>query len=321
MAALFVISSHPQEAVIWYAALPELLVFFFGLASLICWMIWTRSQSRVAYASSFLLFCTALASKESAVAMVPLMAGVLWLEARPAFLRRIPKIAPFAIAAVLYFLLAYQSRTTHLHFNDGTFSLATPFWLVATKSIGRLLWVWGIFALAALLVWRAWQWTALVTIAFVWMIVTLLPYSFLAYMSRVPSRHTYFATLGLCMILAVALTEYWKRSSSSHRTWQVAALGALIILSDIGYIWTKKHHQFLLRAQPTEQLVSIVDATTSGPIYLKCFPYDESVAILTLRYRVPPESASRPIVMGAAALAAEPHAADLCNEATGRGRF
>jgi hypothetical protein len=50
-------------------------VFLFGLASLICWIIWTRSQSRVRYASSFLLFCTALASKESAVAMVPLMAG------------------------------------------------------------------------------------------------------------------------------------------------------------------------------------------------------------------------------------------------------
>ena len=75
------------------------------------------------------------------MAMAPLMAGALLLE-RQAFFRRIPAIAPFAAACIVYFLFAYQSRATHLHFNDGTFSLATPFWIVVTKSIARIMWVW-----------------------------------------------------------------------------------------------------------------------------------------------------------------------------------
>jgi len=185
-AALFVVNSHPQEAVMWYAALPELLVFFFGVASFLCWLIWVQSRSRLAYVGSFVLFCVALLSKESAVAMAPLMAGALLLE-RQAFFKRIPAIAPFAAACIVYFLFAYQSRATHLHFNDGTFSLATPFWIVVTKSIARILWVWGILAIAILLICRGWRWAAVISIAAVWMIVTLLPYSFLTYMSRVPS--------------------------------------------------------------------------------------------------------------------------------------
>ena len=253
------------------------------------------------------------------MAMAPLMAGALLLE-RQAFFRRIPAIAPFAAACIVYFLFAYQSRATHLHFNDGTFSLATPFWIVVTKSIARILWVWGILAIAILLICRGWRWAAVISIAAVWMIVTLLPYSFLTYMSRVPSRHTYFATVGLSMILACALLEGWRRSCSRQLRWGVVAFAAAIAISDIAYIWTKKHYQFLLRAEPTEQLVSIVE-NTSGPIYLKCFPYDDSVAILALRYRVSPQNASRPMTMGTAAIAAAPQAADLCNEATGRGRF
>ena len=54
-------------------------------------------------------------------------------------------------------------------------------------SIARIMWVCGILAIAILLICRGWRWAAVISIAAIWMIVTLLPYSFLTYMSRVPS--------------------------------------------------------------------------------------------------------------------------------------
>ena len=318
-AAIFAVGSQKQEAVMWYAALPELLAFTFGISSLLCFLVWVQSRSVWSYLGSVVLFVLALLSKESVVALVPLMAGALLYEGRRKLWKRTPAIAPFAALSVLYFLLAFGSRETHLHFNDGTFSLAAPFWIVVRNSVGRLLWVWGLLAIAALLFWRAWRWRTVLGIAAVWMIVTLLPYSFLTYMPRVPSRHTYFASVGLCFIVAAGLLELWRRAGARQKSWVAVALGAVILTSEVAYIWTKKHEQFVRRAAPTEQLVSIVDRTF-GPVYLKCFPYDESVAILAVRYRAKPDSTDRAIFMGKTAVD-QTEAVDLCNEATGRGRF
>ena len=153
----------------------------------------------------------------------------------------------------------------------------------------------------------------------VWMVFTLLPYSFLTYMSRVPSRHTYFASAGLSLIVAAGFLEFWNRTRNQHRQWLVGALASVIVVHHIAYIWTKKHQQFVLRAAPTEQLVSIVNRT-SGPVYLKCFPYGESVAVLAVRMRNRPENGWRQLVIGPEA-ATQPDAFDLCNVITGRGRF
>ena len=61
------------------------------------------------------------------------------------------------------------------------------------------------------------------------------------------------------------------------RRWVVAALVALVALHNIGYIWTRKHEQFLERAAPTEQLISLA-RRTDGPIWVQCFPRPRIVA-------------------------------------------
>ncbi len=43
-AAFFAVAEGHQEAVIWYAALPELLVFFFSLISFLAWIAWLQSD-------------------------------------------------------------------------------------------------------------------------------------------------------------------------------------------------------------------------------------------------------------------------------------
>src|SRR6516165_9338049 len=50
-ACIFAVSQRHREAVMWYAALPELMVFFFVLLSLLCWVRWLQSPrgSEAAY--------------------------------------------------------------------------------------------------------------------------------------------------------------------------------------------------------------------------------------------------------------------------------
>jgi hypothetical protein len=138
-------------------------------------------------------------------------------------------------------------------------------------------------------------------------------------MLRVPSRHLYFAGVGASLIVAAAVVELWNRTSPSRRPLTVGLLATVILLHNVGYIWTKKHEQFVARAAPTEQLIQFADRT-SGPLNIKCFPYDDSVAILALRIMARPEHRSRLLKIGNVA-ASESNPPDLCNSTTGRGRF
>lgn len=315
-ACFFAVEQHHQEAVIWYAALPELLVFMFTVAGFLVWLRWMQSGGAYRYALSLLLFVTALLSKESAVVLLPLSCCALLLERRWSW-RYWCALAPFTVAAIVYFVLAFAQRSTHLHFNDGTFSLHAPFWRVLLNSVGRLLWFWGLVSLLALAYWRAWRWRTVLLAAGIWMIVTLLPYSFLVYMPRVPSRHTYFVSVGLGFIVASAALELRDRVRSSRALPAAAALALIVLFQQTSYIWTRKHAQFALRAEPTERLVELMQ-NASGPVHLTCFPYDQSVATYAVQQRLPPTS-QRPIVM-VRADAEYPDAVDLCNAVTGRGR-
>ena len=123
-AAFFAIYQGHQEAVMWYSALPELLVFLFAVACFLFWVLWLQSDGRHAYyAASLVCFGLALLSKESAVAVVGLLALAICVE-RTQWRRRILWLTPFAALAVVYAALIFAARNTHLHFNDaGTFSI------------------------------------------------------------------------------------------------------------------------------------------------------------------------------------------------------
>src|SRR5262249_18715886 len=78
----FAVSQRHSEAVIWFAALPELLVFFFLLAGFLCWVRWLQADkpSHALYAAAFGCYLLALLSKESAVALVPLCGLAVWVH-------------------------------------------------------------------------------------------------------------------------------------------------------------------------------------------------------------------------------------------------
>jgi hypothetical protein len=277
-AAFFAIAHAHQTAVTWYAAIPELLVFLFSLLSVYFWLVWvTEGSSPVRiWLLSFLCFVLAIFSKESGVAVVPILALAVCLAAS----RRVARllyVLPFALVASAYFAWAFVARSYHQHFNDGTFVLGWHFLGVLWQSSGRLFWFWGLVSLVVLLATRAAPAYRLPLVgAVAWVGCTFLPYSFLTYMPYVPSRHTYLASAGQALVVGCGLLALWNQRR------RLAVIVAVAMLTfNCGYLWTRKYHQMLERALPTEQLVAFA-RSTKGPIYVQSFPYSREVAVLAV---------------------------------------
>ena len=262
----------------WYAALPELLVFFFGLLCLLSWVLWIeKGRTHIGpYLAAMAFFILALLSKESAVVIVLLLILASWTSRLP-WRTTLLSALPFAALAVVYAVSIFAARGVHLHFRDGTFSLSSPVWIIWPNSASRLFWIWGVLSLAALLVLGAKQWTRLLSVGGIWIAVTLLPYSFLTYMPYVPSRHTYLASVGLAWVVAASFLALKARWSESKQ-WAIAGLAALILVHNCAYLWTKKQQQFVRRAAPTEALIEFA-RKSPGPIRVKCFPYGAEAAL------------------------------------------
>ncbi len=266
-AGFFAVYEGHQEAVMWFSACNELMMFLFGTAALICWIRFLRGHGWRWYAASLLSFSVSLISKESAVIFVVLFLPPLFFEGRA---RRAVYLLPLLLLAGASIFLTYQSRTWSFRFEDGSFSLHAPFWLTLPKNLLRMLWFWGLLALPF-----AWKNRRVLVIALGWMVVGLIPYSFLTYSTQIPSRQTYLASLGLSLLVAQALrllhgeTPRWRMVT--------AAVCVLILVTNIGYLWTKKRRQFMERAEPTQELIALAQKT-QGPIYVRCFPRPRIIA-------------------------------------------
>jgi glycosyltransferase involved in cell wall biosynthesis len=307
-ALTFAMGQRKSEAIVWLSAMPELLVFFFTILSFLLFIAWLQSGKRWAYGVALLAFLLALLSKESAVAVAPLCAMAVLIEPRRD-LRKLWSILPFALASVAYFALIFSARETHLHFNDGTFSLSAPVLEVMARSVGGLIWIWGVVFLPLFLTRDARVWRTVLLIAGAWMLITLLPYSFLTYMPRVPSRHTYLASVGRSLLLAAGFLTLARLSLRWDKRWMVATAAMVLVIHECGYLWFVKQRQYVNRALPTEQLVQI-GMEKDGPIYAACFPYSAFIGEAALKLRSP----SMPFLVLGPEAASHPEAIDFCNE-------
>ena len=267
--AFFAVYLGHQEAVMWYAALPELLLFFFCGCFLLSWNSYLRGRSNAQFALAIVWFVLALLSKEAGVVLVPIAAAMAYQRDRSLW-----RIAPLACIAAIYTVLIFMAKSDHLHLNDGTFSLQAPFVVTWTRSIGRMFWIWGLLAVLAIAFWRRRVWRSLVPAA-IWLGVAMLPFSFLLYMPVVPSRHTYLASAGIGFFVATGLLV--TRAKFREHRWVMPVLLVTMLTHHSGYILIKKRQQFLDRAVATEDLLRIARGT-EGPIYIICFPYSRKVA-------------------------------------------
>jgi len=225
-----------------------------------------------------------LISKESAVAMLPLF---LLTTDKSDWRRSLVRLLPYLVLAVLAVSSIVFAHSYFFRFSDGSFSLRAPFWITWPRSFGRVLWVWGLVAGAAIL-WakdRAMRCSAAAALA--WIGIGLVPYSFLTYSTAISSRQTYLASAGLAMLVGVALAD-WQ--GQVRRPWTAAVL-VLVLAHNVGYVWFRKRPQFLERAAPTEQLIALA-RRTSGPIWVRCFPRNGYIAeeAVHLAAGYPPEN-------------------------------
>ena len=273
-AVFFAVHEGHQEAVMWFSAINELWMFFFGMASLWCWLRAPGGFKRAWWQEplSVVLFAFALLSKESAIFLLPLF--VLTLEPKQ-WRQRLPRLAPHLILVLLSLASILQSRSNSFRFTDGSFSLHAPFWITWPHSFARLLWIWGwpaalvLFGLALLRSRRS----ALLALA--WIGVALVPYSFLTYSTQIPSRQIYLASAGLALLVGMALALGKGRRIAS-------LVFAVMILHNTLYLWTRKRAQFVERAAPTTQLIEFA-RRTPGTIWVQCFPLPGIVAEEALR--------------------------------------
>jgi hypothetical protein len=278
-ALFFAMREGHQEAVVWSAALHELLVFLFGVLALLAWLRWLQRRTAAWLAAFLVLFVLSLASKESAVVLPALACIIWWWEARAARAALVVVAGCLAIVG-LYTLATFQHPATHLHLNDGSFSLKAPFVSTVLFSLWRLLFPWGLIAGAAVL----WRNPAFALSSLAFSVVTLLPYSFLIYMDRVPSRHTYWAGLGASLLLGAAAAMMWDAGGPRMR-YLCILLAVVFALHNTLYLWTKKLDQYQARAEPTEQFVRF--AGVSGPpVAIRCGPYRVEVFEYAARLRL-----------------------------------
>lgn len=264
--AFLLVASH-QEAVVWVAAVHELLVFGFLLLCLLGWAQWLRLRRAGWLWLAAAAFVLALYSKESAAVLPALLAGFWWIEGE----RRRVDLVLVALSlamALAYTWAVFAASQQHQHLHDGTFSLHAPFVANLLRTLWRIYLPWGIAALAYLL-WK--RKTAPAAAALCFSIVTLLPYSFLTYMPFAPSRHTYLATLGLAVTLAFAWDAITRDESARLRRFATLVTVAFLLWNPL-YLWLKKYPQYHWRSQPTEAFLQF--AKTHGrPVYVGPSPY------------------------------------------------
>ena len=103
--------------------------------------------------------------------------------------------------------------------------------------------------------------------------IGFIPYMFVDYMHRIPSRQTYLSSAGLGWLIGAAILVMKERYAKNYKWGQPVILVILLLIlsHNVIYLWTKKRQQYLERAEPTERLLSLA-RSVNGPIFIKCFP-------------------------------------------------
>jgi hypothetical protein len=258
-ALFFAIYEGHQEAVMWFSACNELLQFLFGVGAVVCWLHFLEQGRRRWwwYGGMLAGLGMALISKESA-GVIAVLLVVTSIREKISWQAK----APALLLAVACALSVYLARGNSFRFQDGSFSLHAPFWWIWPANFARLFWFWGLLAVAA-----AWmRHRAVVWRGLLWAGISLLPYSFLTYSARIPSRQVYLASAGVALIVGAGMAALAERRRNV-----AAVVCALMVIHNIGYLWTRKRAQFLERAEPTEEIIALA-RRTPGPIYIQCFP-------------------------------------------------
>ena len=205
-AALFALHPVQVESVAWITERKNVLMGFFFLLSLICWVRFVEAEAKERwrfYGAALVFYALALFSKTTACTIPAALLLILWLRRKPINLARLTQIAPFVVLGLAMGLLSIWWERIHQGTQGEIFSIGPiERILVASHAVwfylGKLVWPahlafsyprWPIFAadplnyfwllltvVVALLVWFVRRFTGRsVEVALLFFVATLSP--------------------------------------------------------------------------------------------------------------------------------------------------
>jgi len=266
-AIFFAAYERHQEAVMWISAANEMLLTLFCLLFLTLWLRATdrHNPSRAYGAAAFVALAFALFSKEAAVALAPMALVILHRQgySRQEIIER--AVPVFAMIAA--FILLWLSQADRNFFvTDRHYAAGLHFFPVYARAVLRLLTP-TIPFVAALLFLRhrgaRLRWGQDIIVFGSFMFLAIAPYCFLTYLDHLPSRHTYFPSVGMAGLVGILFARIHERMPKRSLQTLAAAGLLLVVAGNIGYVWFKKDQQYRERAAPTRELI----ATLNGDFF------------------------------------------------------
>lgn len=306
VAALFFVAyERPQETIFWISARHELLLSLGVVATAFFFARYRRTGDRRFYAAALAGFAVSAVTKESFLILLPLLVlldfALPGRRVRPGWRAHLP----FWILAGAYVLAMFVGPLRYSFAGTGS-GVSLHFFEVYLRSLHRLfLFVW-VFLLLAWLVYRfapgAGRFSAVLRekafwFFLGWLLISIVPYSFVLYADYLSSRHAYLPAVGLAGVAGLLLVRGWTRTAAKKiRLAGVAVLG-LILGANVAHVW-RKDDDYLARAAPTEHLVvalrvvSLLDhqagmSPANRAVILCDFPYPQIVARGAARFFTP----------------------------------
>jgi hypothetical protein len=273
-----------QEAVMWISAANETILALTCALFLLLWELGiSRSgQCRFASAAALIVLALALFSKEAAVVLAPM--AILSLLRHGYTLRQVLERSIPVLALVASYVVLWLSQADRNFFiTDGHYALGFHAFSVYGRALTRLLSP-AIPFLAAVILLRDREtnlfWNPATGFFAAFLLVAIVPYSFLTYQDHLPSRHTYFPSVALAALIGVLFAGVQSRLASVHLKHVSVAAFAALLIGNMAYIWLKKEPQFRERAAPTRELFNILnskeaDHADGGPLHVCRFPLQQ----------------------------------------------
>ena len=234
-------------AVSWISSVTELLAVFFYLLTMVLYVAYLKSPKNMArlYLLALVSLLLALLSKESAVTLPAVLAGLALAMQPPGSVRRLAEraaeLAPFAALGAAYFVYRYLAQYSGAsdiglyRFDTHAFGNFWDYmqWMALPVSDTRAAWIDDArpFAAALLLVIGAGTLVLrprTLGFAFAWMLVALVPYLF--FLAQPALRYTYLPAASMAVFVGLSAAGFHTLARDRISTLAAAAFIGIVVL-------------------------------------------------------------------------------------------
>jgi hypothetical protein len=272
-----------QEAVMWISAANETTLAVNCMAFLLLWKRAVDTGSRICGILAYPFFALALLSKEASVVLVPMAMILLYMSGHSLSVV-FRKSAVLMIMAGAYGTLWLAMLHRNFFVQDGHYDLTFGFITVYLRAVSRLVVQALPLAAAWMVLWYRQRgptansrwWLTPGAFFGALLLLSVVPYTFLIYQDHLPSRNTYFPSIGLAGLVGILFASMYSRLETPANRRLALSLFSCLVIANSVYVWMKKEPQYRERAAPTRELIETLNAANipNVPVRVCGFPLD-----------------------------------------------